>query len=61
MEIRFQSKDESNKQQEQAFLALSPVDRFIAFIRLSNQILKFPTKASTETKSNFVLELKKKC
>lgn len=60
MEIRFQSKDESNRLQEEAFLALSPVERFVEFIRLSNQVLKFPTKDQEEKTNNLILELKRK-
>lgn len=60
MEINFQSKEESNRKQAEAFLALSPIDRFVEFMKLSNQVLKFPKKAGAEKTTNLVLELKKK-
>lgn len=60
MEIKFQSKQESNKQQADAFLALSAVERFVEFMKLSNQVLKFPRKPYEEKSKNLILELKKK-
>lgn len=59
MEIKFQSKQESNKQQAEAFLALSPIDRFVEFMKLSNQVLKFPRKSFEEKSNNLILELKR--
>jgi hypothetical protein len=57
VEIRFITKEQSNYEQEQSFLKLSPHERFVAFIRLSNQILKLPTRKLKEKKNNFVLSL----
>ncbi len=57
MEIKFTTKEQSNIEQEQAFLKLSPHERFVAFIRLSNQILKLPTRKPQEKKNNFVVSL----
>ena len=57
MEIKFTTKEQSNFEQEQAFLKLSPHERFVAFIRLSNQILKLPTRKPQEKKNNFVVSL----
>lgn len=34
MEIRFQTKEESNKQQQEDFLKLSKVERIYSFLRL---------------------------
>jgi hypothetical protein len=57
VEIKFTTKEQSNFEQEQAFLKLSPHERFVAFIRLSNQILKLPRLKSKDKKNNFVLSL----
>ncbi|TDO84015.1 hypothetical protein EV143_101460 [Flavobacterium chryseum] len=38
MEIRFQTKEESNKQQQEDFLKLSKTERFYSFLRLSERI-----------------------
>jgi hypothetical protein len=57
VEIKFTTKEQSNIEQEQAFLKLSPHERFVAFIRLSNQILKLPTRKPQEKKNNFVVSL----
>jgi hypothetical protein len=59
MEIKFQSKEESNKRQEEEFLALSREERFLRFIELSNSILKFPSKSDQSDDSNFQLIQKK--
>lgn len=57
MEIRFTTKEESKKLQEEAFLKLSPAERVINFLRLSEQFMQFPTTKPYDTKDNFVLEL----
>jgi len=44
MEIRFQTKEESNRQQYEEFLKLSKVERFYSFLRLSERMSKFPIK-----------------
>ncbi len=59
MEIKFQSKEESKKNQEEEFLALSREERFLRFIELSNSILKFPSKTDKSDDSNFQLTRKK--
>jgi hypothetical protein len=59
MEIKFQSKEESKKRQEEEFLALSREERFLRFIELSNAILKFPSKTAQSDDSNFQLIRKK--
>ena len=61
MEIKFQTKEESNKQQQDDFLKLSKVDRVYAFWRLMERMSRFPVKNKlTENKSNFIIELKPK-
>lgn len=56
--IKFQTKEQSKKEQEEAFLALSPSERFVQFLRLSEKIAKFqgPKK---DFGNNFVIERKK--
>lgn len=44
MEVRFQTKEESNKQQQEDFLKLSKVERFYSFLRLSERISRFPVR-----------------
>lgn len=61
--MRFQSKEESNRQQQAEFLKLTPAERFQAFLELSRRVMEFPTKAEPdEQKSgkNFVLQQKPK-
>ncbi len=57
MEIRFTTKEESKKLQEEAFLKLSPSERVINFFQLSDQFMQFPTTKPYDTKNNLVLEL----
>ncbi|MFA7446215.1 MAG: hypothetical protein WCY89_09730 [Flavobacteriaceae bacterium] len=59
MEIRFLTKEESKKEQLEAFLKLSGAERFYRFLELSRIILqKFPTQAVEKEKNNFVIEKK---
>lgn len=61
MEIRFQTKEESNKQQQEAFLKLSGVERVYAFWRLMERVNRFPVKNKKEAHTNnFIIELKAK-
>ena len=56
MEIRFQTKEESNKQQQDDFLKLSKAERFYSFLRLMEQVNKFPVKNKIDnTKDNFLI------
>ncbi len=56
MEIRFQTKEESNKQQQEDFLKLSKVERIYSFLRLSERISRFPTKNKVDkNKDNFLI------
>lgn len=61
MEIRFQTKEESNKQQQEDFLKLSKIDRIYSFLRLSERISKFPVKNKVnKNKDNFLIVIKSK-
>jgi len=57
--IRFESKEESNARREREFLALSPSDRFLSFLRgfdLPNGSSDAPTG---EQKGNFIVRRKR--
>jgi len=61
MEIRFQTKEESNKQQQDDFLKLSKIERVYNFLRLSERISKFPVKNKIDkNKDNFLIVIKSK-
>lgn len=56
MEIKFQTKEESTKQQQDDFLKLSKVDRIYAFFRLMERMSQFPIKDKTDrSKDNFLI------
>ena len=60
MEICFQTKEESKKLQQEAFLKLSGEERFMHFLKLSRRINKlFPPKYESSfevrNKGNFLL------
>ena len=59
MEIKFTSKEESNRLQELEFLALSPVERVLRFFQLSQQINLLPTVSPKKDSSNFIIEIYK--
>lgn len=60
MEISFGTKEENNKRRQEEFLKLHPADRVWSFLKLSTQMLAFPTNAPKEDKGNFILERKPK-
>lgn len=61
MEIRFQTKEESNKQQQDDFLKLSKVERIYAFLSLMQQMSKFPIKNKEDkSKDNFLIVINTK-
>ncbi|WP_428223741.1 hypothetical protein [Flavobacterium sp.] len=60
MQVTFQTKEESNRQQREAFLKLSGAERVFAFIELSKQINAFPTKHKPEKSNNFIIDFTKK-
>jgi hypothetical protein len=56
MEIKFQTKEESNQQQQEAFLKLSKVERFYNFLNLMERMTQFPTKNKIDkNKDNFII------
>lgn len=55
------TKEESNARRQEEFLKLSPGERVMSFFVLSRAILKFPTRATYDSKhNNFVLKKKGK-
>ena len=59
MEIKFQTKEESNREQREAFLRLEPKERFYAFLDLCENLKKFPVKSTNKSLSdNFIIEIK---
>lgn len=56
MEIKFQTKEESNQQQQEAFLKLSKTERFYSFLNLMERMSQFPTKNKIDkNKDNFII------
>jgi hypothetical protein len=61
MEIRFQTKEESNKKQQEDFLKLSKAERIYNFLDLILKMKQFPMKNKPENKkNNFIIVLKSK-
>lgn len=59
MEIKFQTKEESNRQQLENFLKLSGAERFYSFLRLSERLNHFPVKNyKSKNSKNFIIEIK---
>lgn len=57
MEIKFQTKEESKKQQLEEFLKLSGGERIWRFFMLSAQINRLPRKNKIEKTANFVIHI----
>ncbi len=57
MEIKFQTKQESNREQEEEFLKLTGGERVYAFYDLILKMKRFPTKAKPKENTNFVIEI----
>ena len=55
MQVSFKTKAQSKREQEEAFMKLTPSERMEAFFRLSRRMLRFPTKAEEDFKDNFVI------
>lgn len=61
MEIRFQTKEQSNKQQQEDFFKLSKIERLYSFLRLMERVNKFPVKnKQNKNKDNFLIVIKPK-
>lgn len=55
MTIKFRTKEESNREQEAEFLALTPHERVLRFFELVRQVNRFSTINQDEKKDNFVI------
>lgn len=60
MEIRFQTKGESNEIQRDSFLQLSKIERIYSFLNLMHKVNQYPTKVREDKSANFLLVLKSK-
>lgn len=60
MEIRFQTKEESNEIQRDSFLKLSKIERIYSFLNLMHKVNQYPTKVREDKSANFLLVLKSK-
>ncbi len=56
MEMRFETKEESNRRRQEEFLKLSGGERVMRFLKLSMQMKKFPTTAKPDKSSNFIID-----
>ena len=59
MQIKFTSKEESKKEQQEAFFKLSKSDRFLLFLKLSKIFNQMSTKRVYDFKNNFVIDFTK--
>jgi hypothetical protein len=57
MKVKFQTKNDSTKEKEEEFLALSKTERFFRFLELSAYFLSLPSKKKEEKKGNFIIEI----
>ena len=60
MEIRFQTKEESNEIQRDSFFKLSKIERIYSFLNLMHKVNQYPTKVKEDKSANFLLVLKSK-
>lgn len=58
MKIRFQTKEESNKQQLDDFLKLSKAERIYSFINFIIKSKQLPKKEDKHNSLNFFIEIK---
>ena len=57
MEIKFQTKEESNRQQEEAFLKLSKSERVWRFFELMQKSKSLPVKEKPSKSNNFMIHI----
>jgi len=61
MELIFTTKEESNRRREEEFLALTPSERVLEFLRFSQMMMQeYPTSIPKDYGDNLVLELSSK-
>lgn len=54
--IIYATKEENNERREKEFLALTPNQRVMYFLKMVGEFNKFETRATGETKGNFIVE-----
>ncbi len=57
MKIEFKTKEESKREAEQAFLLLTPSQRFEEFLQLCYELKQYPTTEPVEDNGNFVIQI----
>ena len=57
MELKFQTKEESNRQQEEAFLKLSKSERVWLFFEIMQKSKSLPVKEKPSKSSNFIINI----
>ncbi len=57
MELKFQTKEESNRQQEEAFLKLSKAERVWLFFELMQKSKSLPAKEKPDKSNNFIINI----
>lgn len=60
MEIKFQTKEESNRQQEEAFLKLSKSERVWRYFELMQKSKSLPSKERRIKSNNFIINIQLK-
>lgn len=57
MKISSRTKEESNKEQQEEFLKLSPVERIYSFLNLMERLKDYPTLAAPKNQDNFIIRI----
>lgn len=57
--IIFATKQENNERREKEFLALSPNQRAMQFLKMVGEYNKFESRATRQTKGNFIVEMRR--
>lgn len=57
MKVLFRTKEESNREQEEAFLRLSPIERIHLFIDFMLYTQDFPSPGNSRKPDNFHIEI----
>ena len=57
MELKFQTKEESNRQQEEAFLKLPKGERVWLFFELMQRSKSLPVKEKPSKSNNFIINI----
>lgn len=60
MQVRFETKEESNRRRREEFLKLSKAERIWRFFALVAQVNQFPTKRKKDSSKNFTITIPSK-